>query len=52
MSAEEATVRESSDESSFFVMSGQSARPSCISRDHSIERLLQVDVVLLREKRE
>uniref|UniRef100_K3YSI9 Uncharacterized protein n=1 Tax=Setaria italica TaxID=4555 RepID=K3YSI9_SETIT len=50
--AEEAPARESSDESSFSVRSGLSARPSCSSRDQSIERLLEADAVLLRKKRE
>ncbi|WVZ73389.1 hypothetical protein U9M48_021700 [Paspalum notatum var. saurae] len=52
MNAEEAPARESSDESSFSVRSGQSARPSCSSRDQSIERLLEEDAVLVRKKRE
>ncbi|CAN6245863.1 unnamed protein product [Urochloa humidicola] len=51
--AEEAPARESSaDESSFSVRSGVSARPSCSSRDQSIERLLEADAILLRKKRE
>ncbi|CAN6233198.1 unnamed protein product [Urochloa humidicola] len=50
--AEEAPARESSDESSFSARSGLSARPSCSSRDQSIERLLEADAVLLRKKRE
>ncbi|CAN6279800.1 unnamed protein product [Urochloa humidicola] len=52
--AEEAPARESSaDESSFSVRSGlMSARPSCSSRDQSIERLLEADAALLRKKRE
>ncbi|KAG2662045.1 another transcription unit protein-like isoform X2 [Panicum virgatum] len=51
--AEEAPARESSDESLFSVRSGlMSARPSCSSRDQSIERLLEADAVLLRKKRE
>ncbi|CAL4885636.1 unnamed protein product [Urochloa decumbens] len=51
--AEEAPARESSaDESSFSVRSGLSARPSCSSRDQSIERLLEADAALLRKKRE
>ncbi|KAG2654486.1 hypothetical protein PVAP13_1NG522800 [Panicum virgatum] len=50
--AEEAPARESSDESLFSVRSGLSARPSCSSRDQSIERLLEADAVLLRKKRE
>jgi hypothetical protein len=52
MSAEEAPARESSDESSFSVRSALSARPSCSSRDQSIERMLEADAVLLRKKRE
>ncbi|PUZ77933.1 hypothetical protein GQ55_1G413100 [Panicum hallii var. hallii] len=50
--AEEAPARESSDESLLSVRSGLSARPSCSSRDQSIERLLEADAVLLRKKRE
>ncbi|CAD6249260.1 unnamed protein product [Miscanthus lutarioriparius] len=51
--AEEAPARESSDESSLSVRSsGPSARPSCSSRDQSIERLLEADAVLVRKKRE
>ncbi|CAN6239236.1 unnamed protein product [Urochloa humidicola] len=51
--AEEAPARESSaDESSFSVRSGlMSARPSCSSRDQSIDRLLEADAALLRKKR-
>ncbi|XP_066328687.1 uncharacterized protein [Miscanthus floridulus] len=51
--AEEAPARESSDESSLSVRSsGPSARPSCSSRDQSIERLLEADAALVRKKRE
>ncbi|RLN09677.1 uncharacterized protein C2845_PM11G23850 [Panicum miliaceum] len=50
--AKEAPARESSDESLFSVRSGLSARPSCSSRDQSIERLLEADAVLLQKKRE
>jgi hypothetical protein len=50
---EEAPARESSDESSLSVRSsGPSARPSCSSRDQSIERLLEADAVLVQKKRE
>ncbi|KAJ1281329.1 hypothetical protein BS78_04G297800 [Paspalum vaginatum] len=52
MNAEEAPARESSDESCFSARSGQSARPSCSSRDQSVERLLEADAVLVQKKRE
>ncbi|KAK3155460.1 hypothetical protein QOZ80_2BG0203560 [Eleusine coracana subsp. coracana] len=61
-SAEEAPpARESSGESSFSgsgIRLGRShsppssAAPSCSSRDHSIERVLEADAALLRKKRE
>ncbi|TVU28904.1 hypothetical protein EJB05_20442, partial [Eragrostis curvula] len=55
--AGEAPARESSDDSPFSGRLGRrsapnGAAPSCSSRDHSIERLLEADAALLRKKRE
>ncbi|ONM02664.1 hypothetical protein ZEAMMB73_Zm00001d031305 [Zea mays] len=51
MNAEEASARESSDESSLSARSSvPSARASCSSRDQSVERLLEADAALAWKK--